>query len=120
MGEFCRKRNMVKSPILNRGDIIKINLNPIKGHEQAGARPVFVVSTSAYNSKTGMVVVCPITSKIKKYPFEVNLKNTKIKGVVLADQVRTIDYVSRKYIFLEKTDVSIFKEVSNKIKVLIS
>ena len=73
--------------------MIWLTFTPQSGREQAGRRPALVVSPSAYNSKVGLALVCPITSKVKGYPFEVPLPNgVPVQGVVLADQMRGLDW----------------------------
>jgi len=79
-----------------RGDIVWINLNPQAGHEQAGHRPVLVLSPKAYNAKVGLMLCCPITSQVKGYPFEVDIRgDPQVLGVVLADQVKCLDWHAR-------------------------
>ena len=85
---------MVRTP--DRGDLIWLSFTPQSGREQAGRRPALVVSPSAYNGKVGLALVCPITSRAKGYPFEVALPNdAPVQGVVLADQLRSLDWRSR-------------------------
>jgi mRNA interferase MazF len=80
-----------------RGDIILLSLDPTLGHEQAGTRPVVVLSPDLYNKASGLCLVCPITNQVKGYPFEVPLEGTrKTTGVALADQIRSIDWRARK------------------------
>ena len=80
-----------------RGDLIWIALDPQAGHEQAGRRPAVVVSPRAYNRKVGLALCCPVTSRIKGYPFEVALPSKGgITGVVLADQVKSLDWRARR------------------------
>lgn len=73
-----------------RGDIVWLEFNPQSGHEQAGRRPALVISPKAYNGKVGLALLCPITSRPKSYPFEVPLLGI-VTGVVLADQVKSLD-----------------------------
>jgi len=81
----------------SRGDLIWITVEPQVGHEQAGRRPALVLSPAAYNAKTGLALCCPITSRVKGYPFEVALpEGLPIAGVVLSDQVRTLDWRARR------------------------
>lgn len=76
----------------DRGDLVWIDFTPQAGHEQAGRRPGLVLSPRAYHNRTPFVVVCPITSKVKSYPFEVALPpGLPVGGVVLADQVKNLD-----------------------------
>lgn len=87
----------------NQGDICFMNLAPTKGHEQSGLRPVLVVSKYNFNKYTNMAVVCPITSNNKKFPTHYELKYVdKVKGSVLCEHVRSIDYCARNLSFVEK------------------
>ncbi len=80
-----------------RGDVVWISLNPQAGHEQAGRRPALVLSPHAYNAKVGMALLCPITSQIKGYPFEVAVPpGLPVAGVVLSDHIRSLDWRARK------------------------
>lgn len=80
-----------------RGDLIWLAFSPQSGREQAGKRPALVISPTAYNAKVGVALVCPITSKVKGYPFEVLLPpGCPVQGVVLADQLRSLDWRSRQ------------------------
>ena len=79
-----------------RGDAIWINFNPQAVHEQAGRRPAVVLSPGAYNGKTSLVILCPITNQVKGYPFEVAVPaGLDVKGVILADQVKSMDWRAR-------------------------
>lgn len=81
----------------DRGDVVWLEFNPQKGHEQSGRRPAVVLSPAAYNAKVGLALVCPITSQVKGYPFEVALpERGKVAGVILADQVKSIDWRARR------------------------
>ena len=77
------------------GDIVWLHFDPQAGHEQAGRRPALVLSPASYNSATGLMVCCPLTTQIKGYPFEVALADAR-GSVVLADQVKSLDWVARK------------------------
>jgi len=103
-----------------RGDIVWLNFSPQSGHEQAGHRPALVLSPESYNKKTGLALMCPITSHVKGYPFEVQLPTgSHISGVVLADQVRNLDWKERKAQFKSKATAPTMREVLNKLGVLI-
>ena len=79
-----------------RGDVVWITLNPQAGHEQAGRRPAVVLSPGAYNAKVGLAILCPITNQIKGYPFEVLIPDgLPVTGVILADQVKSLDWRAR-------------------------
>lgn len=72
-------------------------MTPNAGHEQAGRRPAIVLSPATYNARAGLALMCPVTSQVKGYPFEVALpKAAGIVGVVLADQVRSVDWRARR------------------------
>lgn len=80
-----------------RGDVVWIDLNPQAGHEQAGRRPALVVSPGSYNMKVGLALMCPITSHVKGYPFEVVLpEGLPISGAVLSDHVKNLDWRVRR------------------------
>lgn len=107
--------------IPDRGDIAWLQFNPQAGHEQAGRRPALVVSTKRYNSKTGLALMCPITSKSKGYPFEVMLPDElTVSGVILADQVKSLDWRIRKAHFACKAPARVVAEVFDKLAVLLS
>ena len=111
---------MADNYIPDRGDIIWINLNPQAGHEQAGRRPVLVISPIAYNCKVGMAIMCPITNQIKSYPFEVEIPDgLKITGVILSDQVKCLDWKARRVEFMCKLPLNITLEVLKKLNTLI-
>ncbi len=86
---------MPMSYIPQVGDIVWLNFTPQAGHEQAEHRPALVLSPKAYNQKTSLMICCPITSQIKEYPFEVVISGNPT-SVVLADQVKSLDWRSRK------------------------
>lgn len=79
-----------------RGDVVWLDFESRSGHEQAGRRPALVLSPASYNRRSGLCLACPITSRIKGYPFEVRIAAPLDReGVVLADQVRAVDWRSR-------------------------
>ena len=104
----------------DRGDIVWLDFNPQTGHEQAGRRPALVLSPKPYNQKIGLAIFCPITSKIKNYPFVVVLPdNLKIKGAVLSDQVKSFDWKSRNAKFICKLPNAQLIEVKQKLSILL-
>jgi len=86
------------------GDLVWASFDPQSGHEQAGRRPALVISPHSYNEKVGLALACPITSKVKGYPFEVEANSTRVRGVVLADQIRSLDWRSRQFTFIEQAE----------------
>lgn len=80
-----------------RGDAIWLDFSPQSGHEQAGRRPALVITAESFNAKTFAVCCCPITSKVKGYPFEVLLPGgLPVHGAVLVNQIRSLDWTARK------------------------
>jgi len=110
---------LVKVP--GRGDIVILNFDPQAGHEQAGRRPALVLSPREYNEIVGLSLVVPITSRAKGYPFEVQLPgNLKTCGVVLADQVKNIDWRARNARVVERVPQPVMDETLAKIATLLS
>jgi mRNA interferase MazF len=101
------------------GDIVWLNFTPQAGHEQAGHRPALVLSPAAYNDKTTLIICCPITTQIKNYPFEVLIDGTP-SSVVLADQVKSLDWHIRKAVRKGAVSSGELAEVRAKIVALIS
>jgi mRNA interferase MazF len=109
-----------KAYIPDRGDIIWITLNPQAGHEQAGRRPALVISPATYNGKTDLAILCPITSHVKGYPFEVVIpQGLKVSGAVLSDQIKNLDWTARTAKFICKLSESVTQEVLKKLSTLI-
>jgi mRNA interferase MazF len=111
---------MVKNYVPDRGDLVWLNFDPTKGHEQTGVRPAIVLTPTSFNDLNGLMLACPVTSKIKGYPFEVRVEGIKIDGVVLADQLRCIDWKARGVKFIEKTPMHSLSQVQEIIKLLIA
>ncbi|NLF14060.1 MAG: endoribonuclease MazF [Anaerolineaceae bacterium] len=87
----------VRKYVPQRGDVVWITLNPQAGHEQASRRPAVVLSPLAYNEKVGLAIFCPVTSQEKGYPFEVRIpEGLAVAGVILADQVKSLDWRLRE------------------------
>lgn len=106
--------------IPERGDVIWLQFNPQAGHEQAGRRPALVLSPKAYNSKAGLMLCCPVTSKIKGYPFEVQLPaDFDVTGVILSDQVRSLDWKAHKAEFIAQAPEGVVNEVLEKLNTLL-
>jgi len=99
--------------IPDRGDLVWVDFDPQTGREQAKRRPAIVLSRSAYNGRAGLFVVCPITSRTKGYPFEVLIPNgCTIAGAVLADQVKSLDWLSRSVAFIEKAPTHLVEQLT--------
>ena len=112
---------MVERPYVpDTGDIVWLTFTPQAGHEQAGRRPALVLSPRSYNEKTSLALFCPITSRVKGYPFEVVLPGTgPITGVVLADQIKSLDWRARRIRFASQVPSRVLGEVLAKLAVLL-
>lgn len=104
----------------DRGDLVWLEFDPQAGHEQSGLRPALALSPRAYNAKVGLALFCPITSRVKGYPFEVVLPGgLKIQGVVLSDQVKSLDWRARRVRRADKAPADVVVEVLGKIAALL-
>lgn len=105
----------------SKGNIIVLDFSPQVGHEQAGNRPGFVVSPMEFNDVTGFAWVCPITSKKKGYPFEVDIDGAeKTTGVILVDQMKSIDWRARNIRIVDTTSQKTQDEVTTLIDTIIN
>ena len=106
--------------IPSKGDIVWIDFNPQSGREQSGRRPALVLSSNAYNKKIGLVIVCPITTKIKGYPYEVKIPSEfEVKGVVLSDQIKSFDWKMRNTEFICSVTDILVEDVMGKFNTII-
>jgi len=109
-----------KKYVPQRGDIVWITLNPQAGHEQAGRRPAVVLSPAAYNAKVGLAIICPVTNQVKGYPFEILIpEGLTVSGAILADQVKSLDWQSRKAELICTLPTEIVNEIIQKVCVLL-
>jgi mRNA interferase MazF len=115
------KVKSAKGPYVpDRGDIIWLEFAPQAGHEQSGHRPALVISPKDYNAVTGLALMCPITSKVKGYPFEVILpRENKVSGAVLSDQIKSLDWRSRHAKFILKARAEVLDDVLAKLRALL-
>jgi mRNA interferase MazF len=105
----------VNKYIPQRGDFAWLDFAPQTGREQAGRRPAIIISDEIYNKTTGLLICCPITSKIKNYPFEVALPlGLKVRGAVLSDHIKNFDWRERNIEFIAKAPALILDEVIEK------
>lgn len=101
------------------GDLVWIDFDPQAGSEQAGRRPGIVLSGATYNRRTGLGVFCPITSRVKGYPFEVSLPaGLPVTGVVLADQIKCMDWRARRVEFVGRASPQILSAIHEKLDIL--
>ncbi|HEX8904975.1 MAG TPA: type II toxin-antitoxin system PemK/MazF family toxin [Longimicrobiaceae bacterium] len=104
----------------DRGDFAWIDFSPQVGHEQSGLRPALVLSASRYNRPTGLALFCPVTSKVKGYPWEVPVIGaTHVTGVVLADAVKNLDWRARGLRYIEPAPADVLRNVIDYVSDLI-
>lgn len=111
---------MARAYVPDRGDIVWLQFDLQARHEQAGRRPAFVVSPRAYNRKVGLALFCPITSRVKGYPFEVPLqKGGKAHGAILSDQLKSLDWRARKAARFDRASEEVVLEVTARLLALV-
>lgn len=110
---------MKESFVPDVGDVLWMILSPTSGHEQSGHRPVLTITPVAYNAKRGLLVCCPITSRVGGYPFEVAIETDGISGVVIADQVKSVDWQARGARLAGRASVEVTLEVRAKLGALL-
>ena len=104
----------------DRGDAVWLDFDPQAGHEQRGRRPAFVLSPAAYNKKVGLAIVCPITTKVKGYPFEVLVPSgSKVSGAILSDQVKSLDWRIRRAEKFASLPANVVNDVLARLRTLI-
>jgi mRNA interferase MazF len=104
-----------------RGDVVWITLVPRAGHEQAGRRPAVVLSPLAYNARVGLALLCPLTSQVKGYPYEVLVPaGLPVAGAILADQVKSLDWRVRQAEFVCRLPQDVMDEVLDKLGTLLA
>ena len=112
-------RPAARAYVPDRGDAVWISLDPQAGHERAGRRPALVLSPSAYNRKVGLALFCPITSQVKGFPFEVPVPSgLAVTGVILSDQVKSLDWRARKAERIARVPEETILEVLDRIRTL--
>ena len=95
-----------------KGDFVALSFDPQSGHEQKGRRPALIVSNDLFNKATGFAFACPITNTDRKVPFHVRIPESyKLTGFIMVDQMKSIDYRSRKAQFIEKASSDLMEEV---------
>lgn len=111
----------INGRIPERGDILRLEFNPRTGSEQAGFRPAIVISPVAYNRISALILVCPITSRQKGWPFEIKLPNRlQTHGVILVDQIKAVDCNARDARFVEQVSSEFMDEVLARLETLVS
>lgn len=108
-----------KKYVPNAGDIVWLDFDPQVGREQRGHRPAFVISSADYNRATGLMICCPMTTKVKGYPFEVEVVEAKQTSVILVDQLKSLDWQSRGIKFKSRTTGDALEQAQLKLKALL-
>lgn len=111
---------MVSRYVPDAGDIVWLEFDPQAGHEQAGHRPALVLSPKTYNAKTSLMVCCPLTTRIKRNPFEVSTELDGVPCAVLTDHVKSLDWRARKAKQKGALDEEAMLEVKARLKALLS
>ena len=106
--------------IPDRGDVIWVILDPRVGHEQSGKRPAIVLSRRLFSERTGLAVICPITSKVKGFSFEIRIKDNHIDGAILPIHIRSIDVRARQAAFIEKAPATVLGRVLKTVEAIVS
>ena len=107
--------------VSERGDVVRISLSPQAGHEQSGRRPAVVVSPAVYNGKVGLAILCPITTRVKGYPFEVLIpEGLPVKGVILSDQAKSLDWRAHQAELIGILPDQVISSVLQKLGTLVS
>jgi mRNA interferase MazF len=110
----------MSSYVPDRGDLVWLELTPQAGSEQRGRRPALVLSPKSYNGKVGLALFCPLTSKVKGYPFEVELPDGySVSGVVLSDQLKSLDWRSRRVELIERISPDVMAMVTARMLALL-
>ena len=114
-------KSMNKTSYLpDRGDIVWVILDPRVGHEQSGRRPAIVLSKRLFTERTGLAVICPITSKVKGLPFEIIIKTQALDGAILPIHLRSIDINARKAQFIEKSSKKVLEQTAKAVELMIN
>lgn len=110
---------MSRAYVPDTGEVVWLEFDPQAGHEQAGHRPALVISPAGYNGKTGLMVCCPMSSKIKGHPFEVLTQVDGVDCVVLSDQVKSLDWKVRRAKKKAVVSADVILHVRAKMKALL-
>lgn len=111
---------MVKPYLPAAGDIVFMDFDPQTGREQAKRRPALVLTDARYNKASGLAVVCPLTSKRKPYPFALPITLDDVEGAVLVDQLKSLDWETRRAEFHSKASPALIATVKDYVAVLLS
>lgn len=110
---------MTEVRLPEEGDLFWINLDPRTGHEQSGHRPCLILSSSQFTSRTGIAIICPVTSKVKGLPYEVPVRAGEINGVILSFHIRSVDFKTRNPKYITQAPDLVLQEVRSMLSVFL-
>ncbi|WP_151949044.1 type II toxin-antitoxin system PemK/MazF family toxin [Aliarcobacter butzleri] len=110
---------MVRNYIPKKGDLVILSFDPSSGHEQKGRRPALIISNEVFNKALGLAIACPITNTDRNFPFHVKLEAKNLKGFIMTEQIKSIDFNAREVKFVEKVDGNILNQVLGITKSII-
>lgn len=111
---------VARAYVPDAGDLVWLTFDPQAGREQAGRRPALVLSPAGYNRKSGLALMCPVTSKAKGYPFEVPLpEDLPLSGVVLADHLKSLDWRKRRIELIARAPTEVTGDVLDRLAPLL-
>ena len=106
--------------IPEQGDFVVLTFDPQSGHEQKGRRPAIIISNKTFNQHLGLAYACPITNTRRDFPFHVEVDSDQLNGFIMTEQMKSIDYKSRKIKFIEKAKQETIDEVLGIVESIIS
>jgi mRNA interferase MazF len=110
---------MVKNYIPKKGDLVILSFDPSSGHEQKGRRPALIISNEVFNKALGLAIACPVMNTDRNFPFHVKLEAKNLKGFIMTEQIKSIDFNARKVKFVEKVDEETLNQVLGITKSII-
>ncbi|OQX16737.1 MAG: mRNA-degrading endonuclease [Desulfobacteraceae bacterium IS3] len=107
--------------IPDKGDFVILTFDPQAGHEQMGRRPAIVISNKLFNQYTGLALVCPITNTDRNIPFHISIpQDAGIRGLVMVDQIKSVDFRARVVQFMEKAPPILMREVMAILEAIVA
>lgn len=110
---------MVKNYIPQKGNLVILSFDPSSGHEQKGRRPALIISNEVFNKALGLAIACPITNTDRNFPFHIKLEAKNLKGFIMTEQIKSIDFNARKVKFVKKVDEDTLNQVLGITKSII-
>jgi len=110
---------MVKNYIPQKGNLVILSFDPSSGHEQKGRRPALIISNEVFNKALGLAIACPITNTDRNFPFHIKLEAKNLKGFIMTEQIKSIDFNARKVKFVKKVNEDTLNQVLGITKSII-